>query len=143
MLVGAVGIELLELIRTLQTRRLLILRSDKREQNRKNAKPRYTRGTRADSELVRMDERAHCREDESPCLQSAAAKSILLVRFVLFCVPVRLFGSYRNQAGPKLLFCFCSRPNSLDQAATPCWLMSSAPRNLCFRNRKTQNRAAD
>ncbi len=34
---GAVGIELLELIRTLQTRRLLILRSDKREQNRKNA----------------------------------------------------------------------------------------------------------
>jgi len=45
-LVGAVGIELL---RALKARKLLILRNGKREKNRKNAEPRYTRGTREGS----------------------------------------------------------------------------------------------
>lgn len=40
---NAVGIELLG---PLNMRNLLILRSGKREKNRKNAKQRYTRGTR-------------------------------------------------------------------------------------------------
>jgi len=48
MLVGAVGIELL---RALNTCKLLILRNGKREKNCKNAEPRYTPGTRADSEI--------------------------------------------------------------------------------------------
>jgi hypothetical protein len=47
-LVGAVGIELL---RALKTRKLLILRNSKREKNRKNAEPRYMRGTRKGSSL--------------------------------------------------------------------------------------------
>ena len=45
-MVGAVGIELL---RALKARKLLILRNGKREKNRKNAEPRYTRGTREGS----------------------------------------------------------------------------------------------
>jgi len=42
-LVGAVGIELLEALRT---RKLLILRKGKEEKNRRNAEPRYMWGTR-------------------------------------------------------------------------------------------------
>lgn len=42
-LAGAVGIELLA---ALQTRKLLILGNAKRMKNRKNAEPRYTRGTK-------------------------------------------------------------------------------------------------
>ena len=51
-LVGAVGIELL---RALKTRKLFIVRSCKREKNRKNAEPRYTRGTQPDSDFAYMD----------------------------------------------------------------------------------------